>query len=160
AGLGWGAVSAFQAQTSEHAEPSAFSMLLTLACFIAAVVVLWSVTPRGIRFTPPGPALVPDTHPLLFQEVRHIATATRQKMPDRIYLLNDVNAFVARHGGVFGLGGQRVLAIGLPLLCALDMQQLRSVLGHEFGHLSGGDASLLPWVYRARLAMISVVGNL
>jgi heat shock protein HtpX len=157
AALGFGVVRSAQAVNAAGTESSpVLAVFLMLSCCGAALVLLRSVAPRGVPFTPPGPALVRATHPLLFQEVEHIARDTGQRMPDRIYLLNDVNAFVAETGGFFGLGTQRVLALGLPLLCALDMQQLRAVIGHEFGHLADGDVKLLPCVYRARLAMISV----
>jgi Zn-dependent protease with chaperone function len=157
AALGWGGVLAARAVEAAGTSSSpALAVFLMLSCFGTAVTVLWSIAPRGVPFVPPGPALVRDTHPLLFQEVEHIARDTGQRMPDRIYLLNDVNAFVTETGGFLGLGTRRVLGLGLPLLCALDMQQLRAVIGHEFGHLADGDVKLLPWVYRARLAMISI----
>lgn len=127
---------------------------------VATVVVVGAMFPRGGRFVPPGPELERATHAALFHEVEQIAEDTGQKMPDRIYLLNDVNAFVADHGGVLGVGSRRVLGIGLPLLCGLDMQELRSVLGHEFGHFCGGDTRLGPWVYRGRRAMITAAENL
>jgi Zn-dependent protease with chaperone function len=154
--LGWGAL---EAARWDHHGNVGLAAVAAGALGATALIVAWSVVPRGIPFSPPGPALIRGTHPALFEEVEHIARDTGQKMPDRIYLLNDVNAFVAQTG-VWGLNARRVLAIGLPLRCALDMQQLRCVLGHEFGHLSAGDTRLLPWVYRARLAMISVVNNL
>jgi len=127
---------------------------------VGAAVVAWSMLPRGERFVPPGPELDPDTHEALFREVRQLAEDTKQKMPDRIYLLPDVNAFVGDFGGVLGIGSTRVLGIGLPLMCGLDMQELRSVLGHEFGHFCGGDTRLGPWIYRGRRAMISAAINL
>ena len=127
---------------------------------VAAVVVLGAMVPRSSRFVPPGPELKRATHEELFREVEQLAGDTGQKMPNRIYLLNDVNAFVADHGGVLGFGSQRVLGIGLPLLCALDRQELRGVLGHEFGHFCRGDTRLGPWVYRGRRAMITAAKNL
>lgn len=136
------------------------ALLVGGTCAAAAVVVLGAMIPRNERFVAPGPELARATHAALFREVQQLAEDTRQKMPDRIYLLNDVNAFVADHGGVLGLGSRRVLGIGLPLLCALDRQELRSVLGHEFGHFCASDTRVGPWVYRGRRAMITAAQNL
>ncbi len=135
-------------------------VLAGVAFAVAAVVVVGSMVPRGGRFVAPGPELKRATHAALFREVEQLAEDTGQKMPDRIYLLNEVNAFVADYGGVLGLGSRRVLGIGLPLLCALDRQELRSVLGHEFGHFCNGDTRLGAWVYRGRRAMITAANNL
>jgi Zn-dependent protease with chaperone function len=71
-----------------------------------------------------------------------------------VYLVADVNAFVAQRGGWMELFSTRVMGLGLPLLNALTVSELRAVLSHEFGHYAGGDTKLLPWIYRARIAII------
>jgi heat shock protein HtpX len=134
--------------------------IAALGLIAAGAVVLWSLLPRWQRFVAPGPELSPRTHPKLFREVERIAALTGEAPPRHIYLVPDVNAFVTERGGVMGLFSQRVMGVGLPLLSNLTVAQLRSVLAHEFGHYAGGDVKLLPWINKARAAMIGSVQNL
>ena len=52
-----------------------------------------------------------------------------------------------------GFGSRRVLGVGLPLLQALTLPQLKAVIAHEFGHYAAGDVGLGPWVYKTRAAI-------
>ena len=81
-------------------------------------------------------------------------------MPAEVYLIPDVNAFVAERGGAMGLGRRRIMALGLPLMQALTVSQFRAVVAHEFGHYYSGDTSLGPWVYRTRQAMYRTLVSL
>ncbi|HEX2689072.1 MAG TPA: M48 family metalloprotease [Kofleriaceae bacterium] len=126
----------------------------------AAGLVAWSVLPRFDRFKPPGSEVTADEHPQLFAELRRVATATRQKMPTHVYLIPDVNAFVAQRGGWMGLAGRRVMAIGMPLLRTLQVDELRAVLAHEMGHFYSGDVWLGPWIHKTRDALTRTVTKL
>ena len=59
-----------------------------------------------------------------------------------------------------GLGSRRVMGLGLPLLQALTVPELRAVLAHEFGHLDGGDVALGPWIYSTRGALLRTLQDL
>jgi hypothetical protein len=59
-----------------------------------------------------------------------------------------------------GLGSRRVMGIGMPLLRALQVDELRAVLAHEMGHFYGGDTRLGPWIYKTRGALARTVVNL
>jgi Zn-dependent protease with chaperone function len=133
---------------------------LTLLCLAGAGVILWSIIPRPDRFAPPGPRLAPEKQPDLFNEVKDIAQKTGQSMPSEVYVVPEVNAFVAERGGFMGLGSRRVMGIGLPLLQALTVPQFRAVLAHEFGHYHGGDTKLGIWIYKTRTAIIRTVVGL
>jgi len=133
---------------------------LTLACISTAGVILWSILPRIDRFTSPGPRLEPDKNPDLFRQVSDIARQVGQEMPDEVYLLPQVNAFVAQRGGVMGIGSRRIMGIGLPLLQTLTIPQFRAVIAHEFGHFYGGDTKLAPWIYKNRQSIIRTVVGL
>lgn len=67
--------------------------------YIAGAVVAWSLLPRLDAFEPPGPELDKPTHPALFREIERIAAATGERMPEHVYLVGEVNAFVAQRGG-------------------------------------------------------------
>jgi Zn-dependent protease with chaperone function len=133
---------------------------IEIVCVIAAVVILWSILPRTDRFEAPGPRINASQQPRLFAEISNIASAVGQEMPHDVYLVPEVNAWVAQRGGVAGRGSRRVMALGVPLMALLTVSQLRAVLAHEFGHYHAGDTKLTPWVYKTRIAIVRTVQNL
>jgi len=126
---------------------------LALFCIVGGLLILWSIIPRPDRFEPPGPALDESEHPELFSVLNGVARITGQEMPREVYVTPDLNAWVALRGGMMGIGGRRVMGLGLPLLQILSVTRFRAVLAHEFGHYYGGDTSLGPWVYKTRAAI-------
>jgi heat shock protein HtpX len=133
---------------------------LALFCLIGAFIIVRATAPRPDRFTPPGPALTPDRHPRLLAEIAQTARALDQAMPAEVYLVPDANAWVAQRGGVMGIGSRRIMGVGLTLLQALKVSELRAVIAHEFGHYHGGDVKLGPWIYKTREALIRTVVGL
>jgi heat shock protein HtpX len=136
----------------EH--PNAQIGILFLAGVVIAVAMLWSLVPRREKFEAPGPVLERDSHPRLFAELEDIAASLNEPLPREVYLIGEVNAFVAYRGGILGLGSHRIMAIGLPLLSTLNVSEFRGVVAHEFGHYYSGDTSIGPWVYKTQMAMI------
>lgn len=126
---------------------------ILVSCVGGGLAILWALVPRADRFEPPGPRLSNSDHPKLFELIREIAHATGQAEPTDVYLLNDVNAWVTHRGGTMGFGSHRVMGIGLPLLQALSVSELKAVIAHEFGHYSAGDVKLGPWIYKTRGAI-------
>jgi Zn-dependent protease with chaperone function len=114
---------------------------------------LWALVPRFDRFVPPGPALTRANAPRLFTLLDDVAQGTAQSAPAEVYLLNEVNAWVTQRGGVMGLGGRRVMGVGLPLVAHLTVPELRAVIAHEFGHYVSGDVGLGPWIHKTRSAI-------
>jgi Zn-dependent protease with chaperone function len=130
------------------------SLLLALFGVVIAGGLLWSLVPRPDKFKAPGPELDREQHPLLFAELERIAASLNEPMPREVYLISDVNAWVADRGGMLGFGSRRVMGLGLPLMSVPTVSQFRAVLAHEFAHYYGGDTSLGPWVYKTKMAMI------
>jgi Zn-dependent protease with chaperone function len=122
-------------------------------CVVGALSVLWAIVPRPDRFDVPGPRLTAEEQPELFALIRGVAAKTSQAMPEDVYLTNDVNAFVAQRGGVLGVGGVRVMGVGIPLLQTLTVQEFKAVLAHEFGHYHAGDIRLGPWIYKTQASI-------
>ena len=143
----------------EVAALHTINVRLTLLALFGAIVILWSIFPRIDRFVAPGPTLTRAKYPRLFSEIDAISKATGQEMPQDVYLIPDVNAFVAERGGFMGIGTKRVMGIGLPLLHLVTVDELKAVLAHEFGHFYGGDTSLGPWIYKTRSAIVRTVMN-
>ena len=135
------------------------AVILAGGSVVAAWIIFVSCLPRWERFKAPGSLLDPKRHPALFEEIRQVEKASRQKPPDDVYLLLEVNAWVQDRRR-FYLFPRRVLAIGLPLLQVMTVSQFRSVIAHEFGHFAGGDTKLAPWVYRTHAAIERTVAAL
>lgn len=133
---------------------------LALFCVAAAGIILWSIVPRPDRFEAPGPELEPSSQPELLRLVESVRKATRQSAPNNVYLILDVNAWVAERGGFMGIGSRRVMALGLPLMQVLTVDQLCAVLAHEFGHYHGGDTSLGPWIQKTRMGILRTIVSL
>ena len=130
---------------------------LALFCIVGGGLILWSIIPRPDHFEAPGPVLDESQQPELFSVLSGVAKLTGQELPREVYLIPDVNAWVATRGGVMGFGSRRVMGLGLPLLQILSVTQFRAVLAHEFGHYYGGDTALGPWVYKTRAAIVRTI---
>jgi len=126
---------------------------LAILCIAGGLAILWSVLPQGGAFTIPGPELKRDQEPELFAELEAIARAANQPMPSEVYLVSDLNAWVSQRGGFLGIGGKRIMGLGLPLMRVLKVPEFRAVLAHEFGHYHSGDTKLGPWVYQTHRAI-------
>lgn len=130
--------------------------LLFVSGVVMAGTMLWSLVPRREKFIPAGPRLERARHPRLFAEIERLATSLNEPPPKEVYLIPDVNAFVAEPGGQ----GRRVMGLGLPLLQILTISRFRAVLAHELAHYYGGDTRLGPWVYKTRAAMVRTLRGL
>lgn len=135
-------------------------IVLFLFGIVIAGAMLWSMIPRRDKFKAPGLLIERATQPRLFAELENIAEALNEPMPTEVYLIRDVNAWVADRGGLMGYGSRRVMGLGLPLLSILTISQFRAVLAHEFAHYYGGDTSLGPWVFKTQLAIIRTFQNI
>lgn len=133
---------------------------LGIFAVVSAFAILHGVAPRLDRFRDPGPKLSAEEHPHLFTLLSEVAQATGQRMPRDVFLVPDVNAWVAQRGGIMGFGSHRVMGIGFSLLQTISPAELRAVIAHEFGHYHGGDTSLGPWLYKTRAAIERTVRNL
>ncbi len=136
------------------------SVRLVVFSLVGAGAILGGVLPRIDRFPDPGPRLTAAGQPRLFAMLTPLAKATGQAEPKHVFLVPDLNAWVAQRGGLMGIGSHRVMGIGLPLLEALSVNELRAVLAHEFGHFHGGDTKLGPWLYKTRAGIGRTIENL
>ena len=126
----------------------------------ATAVGLW----RAIRTRPEplhGLVVAPHAAPELWALVQQLAVEVGTRMPDEIRLVPEVNAAVSEDTKLLGLiGGRRRLYLGMPLLQALTVDQLRSVVAHELGHYSGRHTRLGAVAYRGRLAIGHTIGRI
>lgn len=123
-------------------------------------LILVSLVPRFEKWEDPGPRMTKSMQPRLFAVIEDVASKMGMEMPREVYLVPEVNAFVAQKGGLLGFGGRRVMGIGVPLLAIQTVSQLRSVLAHEMGHFAGGDTKLSGLIYSTRSAMLRTLKSL
>lgn len=129
-------------------------VLVTLAAII--VRALW------VRFPPPeGLELTRAEAPQLFQLVDELTASLQAPRFHHVLLTTDFNAAVVRvpRLGIFGWQRNH-LALGLPLMQALSPDQLRAVLAHELGHLSGNHGRFGGWIYRVRKTWAQLIERL
>jgi Zn-dependent protease with chaperone function len=137
-----------------------------IAVFAGTVWAVGYGTWKALRAKLPAPHGLPldrATAPYLWATVDELATVVGTRAPDEIYLVPEPNAGVEERSRLMGLiAGRRYMYIGMPLLQAFTVAQLRSVLAHELGHYSGRHTRLASVSYRGRLALgrtISQIGS-
>lgn len=132
-------------------------VLVTLAVPFGILVATWRLI-RAKPHPPAGLRVRPGRAPGLWTEARAIAAAVGTRPPDEIRLVPEVNAAVSERTYLLGLiGGRRYLYIGVPLLQAMTVSQLRAVLAHEFGHYSHSHTRLGALTYRGRDAIAETI---
>jgi len=118
---------------------------LTLTAGVLGGAILYAIVPRRLRFSAPGLRVTAADHPRLFALIESVARSADEPLPNDVYLTMEVNAAVAQVTRT-----RRVLIIGVPLMQLMTEREFEGVLAHEFGHYSGGDTKLGPWIYRTR----------
>lgn len=105
------------------------------------VIPILFVTLRSLFVRVPQPEGLRVTRkqaPQLHAMIDELSEAAQTAPPDRVLLVDEFNAAVAEVPRVAMIGGfRRYLLIGMPLLAALSPDELRSVIAHELGHVSG-----------------------
>ena len=99
---------------------------------------------------PRGRGLTRDDSPRLFEVLDQLQLASGRRL-DRVLLSGDSNASVSWVPRLGLLGWpRRYLMLGLPLMEQLSADEFRSVLAHEFAHLSADHGRFGVWVYQLR----------
>ncbi|MEO8359142.1 MAG: M48 family metallopeptidase [Vicinamibacteria bacterium] len=125
-----------------------------------ALYVAWAMVPRPAKWMTPGLELTRKAQPRLWTVLERIAKEAAYKLPEHVYLLNDVQAFASSRPRWFGLKREPVIGLGLPLFSFLSERELRAVVAHEMGHHVGGDVRLGPWLYRTSNAINAALTRL
>jgi len=127
------------------------NVFLTIAGIAIAVTILRAIIPRRHPFVAPGPELTAAEQPELHALLTEVAHKAGEDPADHVYADLDVNAGVLEHRR------RRMLVIGLPLLATMDIDELRSVVAHEYGHYRAGDTRFGVWIWRTRAAVSETV---
>src|SRR4030095_8833989 len=110
---------------------------------------------------PEGEELKFSDAPRLFDLAKKIRAATQGPPVHKILVTGEFNASMLQRPRLGLLGWPRnYLIVGLPLMQALSPTDVRAVLTHELGHLSGNHGKFSSWVYGVRQIWIQVLENL
>jgi Zn-dependent protease with chaperone function len=122
-------------------------ILVVGALLYTVIRALW------VRQAPPeGEAVTPSDAPLLFALVGELQQRLKTPPIHCVLVTPELNAAISQVArmGLFGWH-RNYLVLGLPLMKGLTVEQLKSVLAHELGHLSRGHARAANRIYRMRL---------
>jgi Zn-dependent protease with chaperone function len=128
-------------------------LFLILAGIWVLLRALW------VRFTPPqGLILKREDYPALFSEIDNLKKQLKSLKIHKVILDNSLNAAVVQHPRLGILGWHKnYLILGYQLLLTLSPEEMRSVLAHEIGHLSGNHCRFSGWIYRVRLSWMRIM---
>lgn len=144
-------------------HPGFVTIKLGLFLGIPAAIFSWSVVRAlWVRLHPPeGVRVTAGQAPALFGLIAEIGARAGGVRFDQVLLTHDLNAAVVQvpRLGVFGWY-RTYLILGVPLMDALSPEEFKSVLAHEFAHLSHQHGRLAGWVYRLRASWLGVMDRL
>ena len=127
--------------------------IIFVSWLIVIVPIIW-LTMRMffMRMPPPqGREIEEDEAPELFGMIEDLRDRLQGAPIHHVLITNEFNAAVSQcpRFGLFG-GYRNYLILGLPMLYAVSAEEIMAVIGHEYGHLSGGHGKLSRWIGRQR----------
>jgi Zn-dependent protease with chaperone function len=128
---------------------------------VLCVVVWLLLRSLWVKLAPPeGIKLDAGKYPALFEAVDAARKLVGAPPVSSVVMNGEFNASVAQTPRLGFFGWYRnQLTIGLPLMECMTPDEFRSVLAHEFGHLSGAHGKMGVWMYRIRQTWLQVVQN-
>ena len=141
-----------------------FAMRYVMQGAVFAILGAIYFSVRGLFARIPAPDGLrlrrPDA-PALFEAIEEARRAARGPRIHRVLLTDEFNAAVLQRPllGPFGFYVNDLL-IGLPLLDALSPDELRAVLAHEIGHLSGNHSRLAGRILAVRRTWMSLLDGM
>lgn len=99
--------------------------------------------------------------PALFELIYSVARSAGTPYPRKVYLNTDVNAFVFYESNFWSmfLPTGKNLVIGMGIINTSTIQELKSVLSHEFGHFSQKSLKLGSYVYHVNKVIYNILNN-
>lgn len=130
-------------------------LLIKKKIIFAIAFAIWTfIRALWVRFEPPtGRTLERQQAPILFDVIDELTQKLNALKIHQVIVRNNFNAAVVQSPklGIFGKN-KNTLILGLPLMLALSPEAMKSVLAHEFGHLSGNHSRFSGWIYRIRFS--------
>ena len=122
-------------------------VLIVGALLYAVLRSLW------VKQDPPrGEKVTAADAPKLLKMIAELQRRLQTPAIHTVLITPEFNAAVSQvpRMGLFGWH-RNFLVLGLPLMKGLTVEQFKSVLAHELGHLSRGHARAANWIYRMRV---------
>lgn len=141
---------------------SIFILLLKKKLIFMILAAIWVfLKALWVKFEPPtGYRLERNSYPALFSEIDQLTRSLKSLKIHQVLVTDELNAAVVQSPKYGILGGQQnTLILGLPLLLALSPTEMRAVLAHEFGHLSGNHSRFSGWIYRVRITWSRIMNS-
>ncbi len=131
----------------------AFSIKLSILALVGLVTLVGLVRALWVDLGEPASLrILREDAPKLFETLDELRAKMSGVPVHSVYVSNEFNASIMQvpRWGVFG-NYRNHLEIGLPLAAALSVEELKAVLAHEMGHLSGSHGKFSAWIYRQRV---------
>jgi Zn-dependent protease with chaperone function len=132
---------------------------LVWAILLVGFVVIRAL---GVKLREPeGITLTPQEAPRLFEMLEDLRSRLGAPPLHRVLVDDRFNTSIAQipRLGIFGWH-RNYLIMGLPMMMGLSSDAFRSVIAHEFGHLSGSHGAYGAWIYRTRRTWAQVLEGL
>jgi Zn-dependent protease with chaperone function len=142
---------------------SLFGILIGVGIMALGVLVFWFLIKflfRVQRTDESGMLEVKEQdQPELFAFLRKLTTETQTPFPKKVLLSPEVNASVFYNSSFWSmfLPVRKNLVIGLGLVNALNLAELKAVMAHEFGHFSQRSMKLGSYVYQVNRVMYNML---
>lgn len=123
---------------------SAMAGLLAAFLIKSLLFVKRSAQPDALEVTA-------EEEPQLFEFLHQLAAEAKAPRPHRVFLSHEVNASVFYDLSLLNFiwPSKKNLALGLGLVNALTLSELKAVLAHELGHFAQRTTAIGRWVYIA-----------
>lgn len=160
---GWFAWSAYQLILIDLAgtKRNLFLWVLALSSGFLAIFMV-----KALLFVKKGSItqdyeVTAQSEPQLMAFLNRLADETGAPRPHRVFLSPRVNACVFYDLSLlnFIFPSKKNLEIGLPLVNALTLSELKAVLAHEFGHFAQRSMALGNWVYIAQQIAAHIIAR-
>lgn len=160
---GWFAWSAYHLAETQLAsnKSNLFIWLLALSSGFLAIFMI-----KALLFVKKGSMtedyeVTASSEPQLIAFLNRLADETGAPRPHRVFLSPRVNACVFYDLSLlnFIFPSKKNLEIGLPLVNALTISELKAVLAHEFGHFAQRSMALGNWVYVAQQIAAHIIAR-
>ena len=139
---------------------AALLFLLKTKLIIIALPIVWvMLRALWVKFVPPrGYPLKRRDYPVLFGELDAVSKRLKALKIHEVILDDSLNAGIVQHPRLGVLGWYKnYLMIGYQLMLTLSPEEMRSVLAHEFGHLSRNHSRFSGWIYRVRTSWLRIM---
>lgn len=137
----------------------ALPVFVLAACIAGLIVVVRALIVPGV--VPSGREVVYEDAPALFEAIDDVVQRMSYHKKNGVFAAwiesvtldgsFDAKMHQVPRWGVFGKF-ENHLQLGIPLLAALTIAELKAILAHEVGHLGGEHDRFVAWLYRQRVA--------